>query len=500
VYKAGSDNPADYMSRHPYKSTGIASREEKVAEEYINFLTRAAIPKAMTLDELQSGTQSDPTLQAVIVAIKSGSWILAPDTTVSLPAFETYSKLKDELSVSDEFNLVLRQRRLVVPDSLRKRAVQLAHEGHQGLTKTKALIREKVWFPGIDKMVEEEIRLCLPCQVATPANSREPLKMSALPKAAWREVSVDFASVGSEYLLVITDDYSRFPVIHVISSLSAKVVIPKLDRTFSEFGIPDVVKSDNGPPFSSHEFKQFAIELGFRHRKITPLWPRANAEVERFMKTIKKVIKAATVSQSSWKSEMHRFLRNYRSTPHCTTGVPPATALFGRSMNIKIPQVSDMLTTPVEFRSRDFEKKQRMKNNADNKSYVKPSDLKIGDTVLVKNPPVVKKSETPFEHDTYQVTNKNGSMLTARNKKGREVTRNSSFFKRVDPNIASDQDRDVNIEQETVMTEETPPEDAAGPDGPPNVVDQNDVGVPANIEQSRRREIRKPAWLNDYVS
>ena len=52
LYKAGSDNPADYMSRHPYKSTGVASREEKVAEEYINFLTRAAVPKAMTLDEL----------------------------------------------------------------------------------------------------------------------------------------------------------------------------------------------------------------------------------------------------------------------------------------------------------------------------------------------------------------------------------------------------------------------------------------------------------------
>ena len=197
---------------------------------------------------------------------------------------------------------------------------------------------------------------------------------------------------------------------------------------------------------------------------------------------------------------MHRFLRNYRSTPHCTTGVPPATALFGRSMNIKIPQISDMPTTPVEFRSRDLEKKQKMKNNADNKNYVKPSDLNIGDTVLVKNPPVVKKSETPFEHDTYRVTNKNGSMLTARNKKGREVTRNSSYFKRIDPNIASDQDMDAEYAHETLMMEETPPEDAADPDGPPTMVDQNEACVPANTEQSRHRENRKPAWLKDYVS
>ena len=43
----------------------------------------------------------------------------------------------------------------------------------------------------------------------------------------------------------------------------------------------------------------------------------------------------------------------------------------------------------------------------------------------------------------------------------------------------------MNIEQETVMTEETSPEDAADPDGPSNLVDQNDVCVPANNEQSR---------------
>ena len=123
---------------------------------------------------------------------------------------------------------------------------------------------------------------------------------------------------------MITDDYSRFLVIHVISSLSAKVVIPKLDRTFSEFGIPDVVRSDNGPPFSSHEFKQFAIELGFRHRKITPLWPRANAEVERFMRTIKKSHQSShcisvklEIRDASFLAELslHATLYNW-----CTTG------------------------------------------------------------------------------------------------------------------------------------------------------------------------------------
>ena len=163
--------------------------------------------------------------------------------------------------------------------------------------------------------------------------------MFPLPKAPWSEVSMDFAELpNNEYLLIITDDYSRYPVIEIVKSTSANTVIPKVDKVFSEFGIPDVVKTDNGPPFNSSAFRSFAQNLGFKHRKITPRWPRANGEVERFVRTVKKVIKTANVERKSWKQEMYRFLRNFRATPHTTTRVPPATALFGRAMKTKLPE------------------------------------------------------------------------------------------------------------------------------------------------------------------
>ena len=43
---------------------------------------------------------------------------------------------------------------------------------------------------------------------------------------------------------------------------SASTVIARLDRIFSVFGLPHVVRSENGPPFSSNEFKLFAEDLG----------------------------------------------------------------------------------------------------------------------------------------------------------------------------------------------------------------------------------------------
>ena len=108
------------------------------------------------------------------------------------------------------------------------------------------------------------------------------------------EVSVDFKVLpNSDYLLVITDDYSRYPIVEIITSTETKVVNPVIDKVFAEFGVPHVLKSDNGLPFQSDDFAKFAIYLGFKHRQIMPYWPRANAECERFMKTLGKCIMLA---------------------------------------------------------------------------------------------------------------------------------------------------------------------------------------------------------------
>ena len=74
----------------------------------------------------------------------------------------------------------------------------------------------------------------------------------------------------------------------------------------------------------------FAGHLGFRHRKITPLWPQANGEVERFMDNMMKAIRTAKIENRNRRPELCRFLRQYRATPHTRIGVPPAEALYNR--------------------------------------------------------------------------------------------------------------------------------------------------------------------------
>ena len=182
---------------------------------------------------------------------------------------------------------------------------------------------------------------------------------------------------------MLVDDYSRFPMVEPVTTTSAAAVIPKLDQIFAFCGTPEIVKSDNGPPFNGEEFKMFAREVGFRHRKVTPLWPRANGEVERFVKTLKKAIITAKSEGRNWRKEIQKFLRNYRTTLHTTTGAVPATLFHNRRVRNKLPCLPDHDPINDIVEKYDSQQKRKMKTYANKKIYVKPSDLKVGDTVLV---------------------------------------------------------------------------------------------------------------------
>jgi hypothetical protein len=127
--------------------------------------------------------------------------------------------------------------------------IDLAHEGHQGISQTKQLLREKVWFPTIDKQVEEKVSCCLVCQFTTNTSNIEPLCMPEASKNPWESVSIDFCSPfpSGEYLLVLINNYSRYPEVDIIRTVAHTTVIPCLDKIFATHGIPRTVKSDNGP-------------------------------------------------------------------------------------------------------------------------------------------------------------------------------------------------------------------------------------------------------------
>lgn len=487
IYKPGKDNEADYLSRHPGKK---AMNHKSRIDIQINFVCVNALEEytgdGLTMQKLKEATREDPILQSVIEMIKSkANWQKSQE-------FWPYKLVSEELSVSD--GLVMRGDRIVIPKKLQSKVIEIAHSSHQGIVKTKSFLRETVWFPGLDRLVEQAVQECLPCQAATRTyrSVKAPLEMTKIPDHPWEEVSADFygpLSTG-EYLLVVVDDNSRFPEVEIISSLSTKTVIPKFDAMFARHGIPKVVKTDNGPPFNGELFTKWGASIGFTHRKITPLWPQANGEAERMMGTLGKVIRISHLEKKNWKQQLYNFLRHYRATPHSTTGISPAEMLYGRKIRTEIPTISSQKKT-VRFEDiakKDEEMKEKMKRIEDAKNNAVKVNLQVDDRVLVKQK-VSRKSETPYKPEPYQVTDINGTMITARNN-NHKITRNVSYFKKVSENCGKMEPKREEMDSDVTDDDEEPETKAM----------EAEVEVNKTPELRQSQRIRKrPEYLKDYV-
>ena len=85
-------------------------------------------------------------------------------------------------------------------------------------------------------------------------------------------------------ILTHVDEHSRWPDVFLLAKApSTSDVIQKLQFSFATHSSPDKIVSDNGPQFMSKEMSNFRKDqCGMVHHRITPYWPKANSEVERF--------------------------------------------------------------------------------------------------------------------------------------------------------------------------------------------------------------------------
>lgn len=153
-----------------------AHGQQKSLRSMSYFVVSHATPTAMTLDEIKTETKSDSILQEVGGCIRHNTWHKI-DQSRHCDILKQFKRVSSELTTSHAADIILRGTRIVILTVLQDKVIQLAHEGHQGIVKTKALLRTKVWFPDIDCRAEAAVHNCLACQANTPVTPIEPLKM-----------------------------------------------------------------------------------------------------------------------------------------------------------------------------------------------------------------------------------------------------------------------------------------------------------------------------------
>ncbi|XP_061129807.1 uncharacterized protein K02A2.6-like [Syngnathus typhle] len=316
---------ADALSRAPAPNSGmLVTLVTDESETHINMVTASLPASDGMLQKIVQETAKDPLLQKVSHHLQNG-W--------SRGVCPGFYPVRADLCVAD--GLLLRQNRIVIPQSMRQDMLQRIHEGHLGVEKCKRRAREAVYWPGINKDIEEMTQQCETCLKHHYKQTKEPMLIVDPPTAPWQKVGTDlFHLHGKDYLLVI-DYYSNYPEVAQLSSTSAQSVITHMKGFFARHGIPRCVVSDNGPQYDCGEFSEFAQVYGFQHVTSSPLYPQANGQAEKGVQIVKRLLKKA----KDCKAGPYLALLSYRSAA-LECGASPAGLLMHRKLRTTLPHIS----------------------------------------------------------------------------------------------------------------------------------------------------------------
>jgi transposase InsO family protein len=425
VYRSGKANIADSLSRLSQPTETLCF--DKEYELFVNTIIENAIPCAISIKEIISKSQDDSEIDDVILALKSGNF--------NNPAIKQFKPFQIELC--EHANILLRGTKIVIPKSLRIQVLQLSHEGHPGETLMKRRLRTKVWWPLIDRDVEEFVKKCKSCLLVARPSPPNPMKRRIMPLGPWDDIAIDFLGPlpSNDYLLVVVDYYSRYFEIEVMRMITSGTTINRLERMFSRLGIPKTITLDNGRQLTSNEFKEFAKQNNIELFYTPPYWPEANGLVERQNESILKRLKISKIEKTDWKKDLSKYLLMYNTTPHSTTGKTPTELLLGRTIRGKIPGISDNHSKrDLEAADNDIIRKSKGKESEDKKRNAKNDDIEIGDTVVLKNSFKTNKLTPEYDPNEYTVISRRHTEITVKGKEGKEYKRNVNHLKKILPN------------------------------------------------------------------
>ncbi|XP_023806938.1 uncharacterized protein K02A2.6-like [Oryzias latipes] len=398
VYRAGPLNQtADCLSRLPLPAASFPPEDSE--PELVALL--ATTPVSVTAKEFEDASSSCPELSSLRVQVQQ-RW---PRSAKSVsPVLQPYFKIRHELSVQD--SLVFRGSRLVVPISLRSTLVALAHEGHQGVVRTKQRLRDLYWFPGMDALVLSQVTECSLCQQTDKSAKvfQAPLQPVPLPEGPWEKLGLDIvgpfesATWDCKFAITLTDYYSKWPEVAFAPSVNSETVIQILSGLFCRYGNPECLVTDNGPQFTSASFSSFLRDKGIKHTRSSVYHPSSNGAVERFNRVFKGWIQAAIIQNKPWKSATSSSLQAYRATPHAMTGVSPFELMHGRKMRttLNILPPPPLEQPAVDLRHRVSLRQSHVRQYCDAKRGARTPLFRAGDKVRVRKPVHVQKGQRQF--------------------------------------------------------------------------------------------------------
>ncbi|XP_064469299.1 uncharacterized protein K02A2.6-like [Ornithodoros turicata] len=340
----------DGLSRFP--TTEVMDETDEMLQ--VNTLQELPIAERR-LQLIREATKTDEQLQLLSKYADSG-WPVHRGQVPSLTV--EFWPHREDIHMED--GIVLRSDRVVIPFSMRKSVLKHLHAAHVGKEKMKRRARCTVFWPKLNDAIDKVCDNCAECQANKPRNKKMPMLSHEIPRLPWERVGLDLFAHGHKMYIVMVDFYSFYFEVQELQTANARQINNFCMKVFATHGLPVTLVSDNGPPFSSYEFKQFLEHLQIRHITASPYHPRSNGMAERAVQEAKKLLRRTSTAE-----EFYYALLEWRNSPRDSVLKSPVQRLMSRQTRTLVPCATEhykpVVVPPDTVRERLSEIRQQQK-------------------------------------------------------------------------------------------------------------------------------------------
>ena len=384
----------------------------------VNFLQYSSIEERER-DEVLQETSKDKELQSLKHYISKG-W--PAKRSQILTFLHPYWNFRDELMI--ESGILMKNSKVLIPETMKQKYLKQIHQGHQGIKACRSRAREFVFWINLNNDLKELVEKCDLCQSQQNSFTVIQKYISVVPPHPWHTVGSDLFYFQRIDFLVVVDYFSKYLIIRKIPNSTSSAVIKELGMIFSEFGKPQIFRSDNGPCYLSQEFKFFMQNWLIEHRTSSPHYPQSNGLAESMVKVSKNLIEKAVRQELPW----NQLLLDYRCTPISGEIPSPAEILFGRKLQSSITILPSQVMNDRISKQRELIAKKEGKfytNTKDFQDRIKALPFKAGQNVWLQNSDS-RKCEEAVIHEKCREPNSYMVQIPAT---GQCFRRNSNFIK-----------------------------------------------------------------------
>ena len=336
-YRKGVEIPlADALSRvtlTPVEEDGI-----QLPMVAVNLIMSNTPVSSTEIELICEETSKDPTLTLLRHYIHMG-WPI--DHRMLPQELHMFWNYREDLSM--ENGLITKGARLLIPSTLRRKVLEQIHDGHLGIEEHMLKARDSVFWPGISNDIRKTVEKCGICQASSMA-AKLVGNVSDMPPHAWHTLGTDLFYWNQIDYLVIRDYFSKYLIVRRLPNSSTHMVIKELGLVFTELGRPFILRSDNGPCYSSREFHNFLSFYQVDHITSSPHYPQSNGFAEALVGITKKLMEKSVKEGKLW----NYGLMQYRTTPISSTLPSPLEMLTGRRPHSALPQLPSSIGKNME--------------------------------------------------------------------------------------------------------------------------------------------------------